>query len=172
MAAATSRKIVTLNYGVRYERINPITEVNDRLTGFIPGVRSTVRPDAPAGLVFPGDAGVGDGIAHSFSAWMPRVGMAWDPTGTGVWSVRSSYGLFYDQFQNGAGTASQVPISSIPWAQFNQYSGAGLDFQNPYAGRAYPAPETFVRPSTVFAIDAGAKPPYAQNWMRKASSRR
>ena len=61
---------------------------------------------------------------------------AWDPTGDGMWSVRASYGLFYDQFQNGSGTASQVAISATPWAQFNQFSGAGLNFQNPYHGRA------------------------------------
>ncbi len=158
------RSRLTLNYGLRYERINPITEAQNRMTGFVPGVQSTVRPDAPRGLVFPGDAGIPDGIARSFDALMPRVGVVWDPSGDGVWSIRSSYGLFYDQFQNGSGTASQVPVSSIPWAQFNQYSGAGLNFQNPYAGRVFPAPNTFVRPSTVFTIDAGAKPPYAQDW--------
>jgi TonB dependent receptor len=155
---------VTLNYGLRYERINPFTEAEDRLTGFIPGVQSQVRPEAPRGLVFPGDPGIGDGIAHGAHAFMPRVGVAWDPTGEGVWSVRSSYGLFYDQFQNGSGTSSQVAISAIPWAQFNQFSGAGLNFQNPYQGRPHPQPETFVRPSTVFAIDVEAKPPYAQHW--------
>jgi hypothetical protein len=155
---------LTLNYGLRYERINPITEAQNRMTGFIPGVQSVVRPDAPRGLVFPGDPGIADGIANSFNAFMPRLGIAWDPTGAGVWSIRSSYGLFYDQFENGAGTASQVPVSSIPWAQFNQYSGAGLNFQNPYADRVYPAPETFVQPSTVFTIDTNAKPPYAQDW--------
>ena len=155
---------LTLNYGLRYERINPITEVEDRLTGFIPGARSTVRPDAPVGLVFPGDAGIPAGIAKSTNAFMPRIGAAWDPTGAGTWSLRGSYGVFYDQFQNGSGTASQVPVSSIPWAQFNQYSGAGLNFQNPYAGRQHPAPDSFVRPSTVFTIDAGAKPPYTQDW--------
>jgi len=155
---------LTFNYGLRYERINPFTEANDRLNGFIPNVQSEVRPEAPRGLVFPGDPGVGRGIAHSAHAFMPRVGVAWDPTGEGIWSVRSSYGLFYDQFQNGAGTASQVAISSLPWAQFNQFSGAGLNFQNPYQGRPYPAPNTFVRPSTVFALDVDAKPPYTQHW--------
>jgi hypothetical protein len=157
-------RTLTLNYGLRYERINPITEAQNRMTGFIPGVQSTVRPDAPRGLVFPGDPGIPAGIARSFNAVMPRVGLVWDPTGAGVWSLRGSYGLFYDQFQNGAGTASQVPVSSIPWAQFNQYSGAGLNFQNPYAGRVYPTANTFVRPSTVFTIDAKAKPPYMQDW--------
>jgi hypothetical protein len=159
---ASSR--LTVNYGVRYERINPFTEIADRLNGFVPGQQSTVRPDAPRGLVFPGDDGVGKGIAHSANAYMPRLGVAWDPTGDGVWSLRASYGLFYEQFQNGSGTASQVAISATPWAQFNQYSGAGLNFQNPYLGRTIPAANTFVRPSTVFALDVDAKPPSVQNW--------
>ena len=94
---------LTVNYGVRYERINPFTEIEDRLNTFVPGVQSTVRPDAPKGLLFPGDPGVGKGIAQSANAFMPRVGIAWDPAGDGRWSVRSSYGLFYEQFQNGAG---------------------------------------------------------------------
>ncbi len=159
---ASSR--VTVNYGVRYERINPFTEIEDRLNAFVPGQQSTVRPDAPRGLLFPGDEGVGEGIAHSANAFMPRAGIAWDPAGDGVWSVRASYGLFYEQFQNGAGTASQVAISATPAAQFNQYSGAGLNFQNPYEGRVIPGPNTFVRPATVFALDVDAKPPSVQNW--------
>jgi hypothetical protein len=158
----TSR--ATLNYGLRYERINPFTEVQDRLNAFSPGVQSQVRPDAPPGLLFPGDPGVPRGIAQSVDAFMPRVGIAWDPTGTGTWAVRGSYGLFYDQFQNGAGTASQVAISAIPAAQFVQFSGAGLNFQNPYLGREYPSANTFVRPSTVFALDLDTEPPRVQNW--------
>jgi hypothetical protein len=155
---------LTLNYGLRYERINPFTEVDGRLNGFIPGVQSTVRPDAPLGLVFPGDPGIGRGIADSVHAFMPRVGAAWDPTGTGVWSLRAAYGLFYDQFQNGAGTTSQIAISSTPWAQFVQFSGAGLNFQNPFLGRPATSPDTFVRPSTLFALDPDIKPPRVHNW--------
>ena len=155
---------VTLNYGLRYERINPFTEAEDRLNGFVPGVKSTVRPDAPTGLVFPGDAGIGRGIADGVDAFMPRAGIAWDPTGSGVWSLRAAYGLFYDQFQNGAGTTSQIAISATPWAQFVQFSGAGVNFQNPFLGRSIPAPETFVRPSTIFALDPDAEPPSVQNW--------
>jgi hypothetical protein len=116
------------------------------------------------GLLFPGDNGLPRGIAQSVNAFMPRVGLAWDPTGTGAWAVRGSYGLFYDQFQNGSGTASQVAISAIPAAQFVQYSGAGLNFQNPFAGRVYPSANTFVPPSTLFALDVDAKPPQVQNW--------
>jgi len=155
---------LTLNYGLRYERINPFTEVDDRLNAFVPGVKSQVRPDAPVGLLFPGDPNIPRGIAQSVNAFMPRAGLVWDPTGTGVWSVRASYGLFYDQFQNGSGTASQVAISAIPAAQFVQFSGAGLNFQNPFLGRPAVTPDSFVRPSTVFALDVDAKPPQVQNW--------
>jgi hypothetical protein len=155
---------LTINAGLRYERINPFTEVEDRLNAFVPGVQSQVRPDAPVGLLFPGDPGVGRGIARSANAFMPRLGAAWDPSGRGLWSIRASYGLFYDQFQNGAGTATQVAISALPAAQFNQFSGAGLNFQNPYAGRPFPEPGTFVKPSTVFALDVDARPPRVQDW--------
>jgi hypothetical protein len=95
---------------------------------------------------------------------MPRVGAVWDPTGAGVWSVRGAYGVFYDQFQNGAGTTSQIAISSTPWAQFVQFSGAGLNFENPYQGRGRPGAETFVLPSTIFALDPDAEPPSVRNW--------
>jgi len=155
---------VTFNYGLRYERINPFTEVDDRLNAFVPGAKSQVRPDAPVGLLFPSDQGLPRGIAKSVNAFMPRVGVAWDPTGTGAWAVRGSYGLFYDQFQNGAGTASQVAISATPAAQFVQFSGPGLNFQNPFLGRPYPQPDSFVRPSTQFVMDVDAKPPSVQNW--------
>lgn len=156
---------LTLNYGIRYERINPLTEIDNRLNGFVPGVQSTVYPNAPTGVLFPGDKGMSAGIARGDNAFMPRIGIAWDPKGDGRWAIRSGYGVFYDQFQNGPGTASQVPISALPSAQFVEFSGPALrNFADPYVGNSYPAPNSFVAPSTVFAISPTARPPYVQNW--------
>lgn len=158
-------KRLTLNYGLRYESVQPLTEIRNRLNGFVPGAQSVKYPNAPRGVLFPGDPGIAAGIAANDNAFMPRIGFAFDPKGDGVWAIRASYGVFYDQFQNGPGVASQVPVSSTPWAQFNQYSGPQIaSFANPYLGHTYPAANTFVSPSTIFGMDPSARAPYVQNW--------
>lgn len=160
-----ARSRLTVNYGLRYEIINPNTETRNRLNAFIPGVQSHVMPDAPEGLLFPGDPGVSRGIAPSYyKGFMPRVGFVWDPTGKQVWSIRASYGIFYDPFANGMGVTSQGPVSSLPWAQFVQITPPTLNFGSPYSNVAIPAPNTFVKPSTPFVMDTNARPSNAQDW--------
>jgi hypothetical protein len=54
-------------------------DIHDRLMAFSPGQQSKVQPNAPAGLLFPGDPGVSDSIAPAFyKDFAPRVGFAWD----------------------------------------------------------------------------------------------
>lgn len=88
---------VTLNLGLRYELPVPFKEEEDRVNGWLPGVQSTLFPEAPAGLVFPGDPGVGRGIIDTDTNNIaPRLGVAWDLFGDGRTSIRAGWGMYYD----------------------------------------------------------------------------
>ena len=156
---------LTLNYGLRWEVNTPFTEVRDRLNTFVPRQQSAVFPDAPQGVLFPGDAGVAKGLAPVlWKAFMPRLGFAWNPGGRGLWAIRSSYGIFFDTMANGAGLSFQAPVSALPWTQLNQFSGPGTTFVDPYGRQPKPQPNTFLRPATVVGMSKDSTPPYAQNW--------
>jgi hypothetical protein len=108
-----ARPNLTLNYGLRWDRVAPWSEKYNQISTFVPGVQSVVFPGAPAGILYPGDrlangktvpntlAPIGN---HNFA---PRLGIAWSPQAKsgsffdkligapGVTSIRSSFGLFY-----------------------------------------------------------------------------
>jgi hypothetical protein len=46
--------------------------------------------------------------------WQPRIGLAWDPTGTGVWAVRAGFGI-YNDLQDNLGRQLNVnaPYNSV-----------------------------------------------------------
>jgi hypothetical protein len=152
----------TMNLGLRYDLPFPYTEIKNRQTLWIPGRQSTVFPTAPAGLLYPGDAGVPAGLIPTFKkAFAPRIGFAWDPTGTSKWLVTSAYGIFYEPYYTGQGGPLQAPISAPPYLQTAQ---VGLpNFQDPFNGNP-PAPGTFATPLTNLTLSSNLPLPYAQDW--------
>jgi hypothetical protein len=102
------RSNLTLNYGLRWDRIAPWSEKYNQISTFVPGVQSVVFPGAPPGILYPGDPGVPKTLAPIGNlSFAPRVGLAWSPQagqgtllakmlGTpGTTSVRASFGNFY-----------------------------------------------------------------------------
>ncbi len=107
-----ARSNLTLNYGVRWEIIQPWYEKTLQSSTVALGATSTVYPGAPQGYVFPGDTVPGFGkvpntIArtphHNFG---PRFGLAYSPSGgsglakwltggPGKFSIRAGFGMFY-----------------------------------------------------------------------------
>ena len=157
---ATSR--LTITAGLRYEVPSPYTEIHNRQNLWIPGRQSTVIPLAPTGLLYPGDKGVPGGlIPTERDAFAPRLGVAWDATGTGRWLVTAAYGIFFDPYYTGQGGPLQTPISAPPYLQTPQVSLP--NFADPFNGQN-PFNGTFAQPMTILTLDPNLRLPYAQDW--------
>jgi hypothetical protein len=101
------KKNLTLNYGLRWDRIEPWYEKYNQIATFAPGRQSIVFPGAPEGILFPGDPGVPRTLAPAGNLdFAPRIGVAYSP-GSGKTSIRASYGMFYTAIE-----ALSIGISS------------------------------------------------------------
>jgi hypothetical protein len=130
---------LTLNYGVRWEPFFPQQIQNGAvyqfdMDRFTAGTKSTVFPNAPAGLYFPGDAGFPTqaGMPADWKNIGPRVGVAWDPVGDGRTSIRASYGKSFEfvdgQFHLNTSVAppwgSEVRLNAPPGGLDNPFLGS------------------------------------------------
>jgi len=103
---------LTLNLGVRYSYLPNPYQADDQLTIFnpaafdaalgaspcnglfySPGLRSNPCPAGTGGVAGPNRA-----LQNNFHwGFAPRLGVAWDPTGSGKWSIRAGFGQFYNR---------------------------------------------------------------------------
>lgn len=140
---------ITVNYGVRWDRIRPWSEKFNQLQTLVKGEQSQVFPNAPQGLVFPGDPGVPDSLAPARNDFSPRLGIAYAPGAArgrvlekiagpaGATSIRLGYGMYYTAYEG---------------------LSAGIMSANPPYGYTYTsaAPPLFASPFTVAATGASA----------------
>jgi outer membrane receptor protein involved in Fe transport len=157
----TSR--LTLNVGLRYELPFPSTERHNEVNLFVPGAQSHVVPNAPAGLLYPGDPGVPAGlIATQKTAFAPRFGIAWDPRGNSKTVISAAYGIFYEPYYTGEGGPLQDPVSSPPYLKTQQISPVN-SFANPFF-TPNPFSQAFPEPMTLLVVARNLHLPYAQDW--------
>ena len=128
------RPNITLTAGLRWDPNFPVTVVNGRGAAFIRGQQSTRYPNAPIGLVFPGDKGVGNGLMPtSYGYFEPRIGVAWQVQPNTA--VRAGFGMFTtpleDAFYNQ--TWDAAPFS--PNYGFNGTGSTPIKFDTPWSGQ-------------------------------------
>ena len=180
---------LTLSLGVRYEPWKAMEPTpKGREANWWPGHQSTVYPNAPEGLVFPGDAGVPCcGYKSDFNRWAPRLGITWQPSFWSNTSIRAAAGRFpvpyYTSFYNHV--SSDPPFSPTyqltpqslggvripfedPWSVFEPTGGANPFVEAGFAYRngAMPGKDaTFITPVALPAIFPPSwKLGWSQNW--------
>jgi hypothetical protein len=115
---------------------------------FVPGVGVPNN-----GIVRAGTEGIPRGIMDNHFRISPRLGVAWDPSGRGIWSFRAGAGVAYDRLPLLIYRAAQNP----PFVRTVSLFDGNID--NPTGGR----------PSSGFPVQVqsqllGVVPPATYNW--------
>ena len=149
------RPDLTLNFGLRWDMLPPWSEKYNQLQTAMLGQQSVVYPDAPSGLVFPGDPGIPSTLAPTrYSNFAPRAGLAWTPSANGGWlskllgeqktSIRAGYGMFYTAIE---GLSAGIMSANPPYGMDFDSFGPPL-FETPFViaatgedvGQRFPSP--------------------------------
>jgi hypothetical protein len=126
---------LTINYGLRWDYYVPQYDIHNEILGFFPGQQSTVFPNAPEGILYPGDPGTPNRalVYPDYKNFAPRFGFAWDMFGNSKLVMRGGFGIFYD-IEDGA---LNLQFGGLPpfAAVANEYnSAASGSTPSTYAG--------------------------------------
>lgn len=139
-----ARPTLTINYGLRWEVSTPWYDTQNMIETLIVGEQSQVFPNAPTGLVVPGDPGVPPTLAPTkYKNFAPRFGLAYSPKATngflgkilggpGSTSIRTGYGIFYQSIQQ---ADTEQEIGDAPYGFYYQAPAPSL-FGSPFITRA------------------------------------
>ncbi len=126
---------LTLNYGLRWDYFMPQSDVHNNILGYFPGTQSTVYPDAPPDILYPGDPGTPNRalVYPDKNNFAPRIGFAWDMFGNSKLVMRGGFGIFYD-IEDGA--------LNLQFGGQPPFGYVSNNFPNSYAGVAGDTPGT------------------------------
>ncbi|HEX5431587.1 MAG TPA: TonB-dependent receptor [Bryobacteraceae bacterium] len=166
---------LTVNYGLRWEPYIGGSMSTGYVSHFDPAlfaanVHSSVYPNAPAGVLFPGDAGFDTNSRPSHTKmndFAPRLGIVWDPKGDGRMTVRASWGIFYDMphtlfaygFSEEPPWGESIGLQSVsfddPWADFPGGNPFPIHLDKNFT---FPIPGNY----TTYPLDI--RPTYLEQW--------
>src|SRR5205814_9828156 len=156
---------LTLNYGLRWDFIEPFYEKYKQIQSIVQGQQSVVYPGAPNGLVFPGDQGIPRTLSQArYNSFAPRIGLAYSPNfshgilktifgSNGASSIRAGVGMFYTAFQ---GLSAGIMYGVPPYG-YNYLSPAPPLFDKPFItaadgtdnGQRFPFPSPLLNASEI-----------------------
>jgi hypothetical protein len=134
---------LTLNYGLRWDVLPPWSEKFNQLLTLDPNEQSVVFPNAPKGILFPGDPGVPKTLSTTrYGNVAPRAALSWAPKTSGMLSrvlgapgatlVKAGYGVYYSAFE---GLSAGIMSGNPPYG-FTDTSSAPTLFDEPFATAA------------------------------------
>jgi hypothetical protein len=157
---------LTLSLGLRWDPNTPPSSGSNWGDGFVPGQTSTVYPNAPTGMIFPGDKGLSSGLMpNTYNYWEPRLGVAWQPKALPHTVFHAAFGAFtsplsYVMYNH---MALSAPFS--PTYAFNGTSSTPISFANPWA--SYPGTGG-ANPFPPF-VQRGYRPPSNYTFLKPVS---
>ena len=121
---------VTFNYGLRWDVLPPWSEKNNQLLSLDPNEQSEVFPNAPKGILFPGDPGIERTLAPTrYTNLAPRLAASWAPVALNRKTVlRAGYGLYFSAFE---GLSAGIMSGNPPYG-FTDTTPAPTLFSEPF----------------------------------------
>ena len=135
------RPRLTLNYGLRWDVLPPWSEKFNQLLTLDPNEQSIVFPNAPKGILFPGDPGVPKTLSPTrYDNFAPRLAASWELPearsalihsllgASGATVIRGGYGIYYTAFE---GLSAGIMSGNPPYG-FTDTSSAPTLFDQPF----------------------------------------
>jgi hypothetical protein len=171
----------TVTLGMRWDPYYPFHSDNNALNCYATGKQSTVYTNAPAGLLFPGDAGCNSaGTGNTIGNVQPRIGIAHQLDESGNTSLRAGYGIYTMQVPLSALQAfnNALPFlrTYIQFMPMGLFSGGGTvdnpwgPGQNPFVNGYYtpgqipPGDVTFPSQPSITSLDPSFQNPYVHQY--------